>query len=70
MDSKTRPSFSGIVASQLFCPTCNKAQPVRQKLLLVLPSGDKIGYFCKVCGREIGAKQQESPPGQGWLSAT
>jgi hypothetical protein len=48
----------GIVAQSLFCPACKRAQPVRGKLLLVLPSGEKIGYYCKVCGAELGIKMQ------------
>ncbi len=68
MADATEPSFSGLEASQLFCPACGRAQPVARKLLLVLPSGDKIGYFCRQCGRQLAAKLQESPPDQGWNS--
>ncbi len=30
--------------------------PVRKKLLLVLPSGNKYDYVCAECGTPVGAK--------------
>lgn len=48
--------FDALEASELFCPTCRKAQPVRQHLLLVLPTGNKYEYRCSVCGTPVGAK--------------
>ena len=59
-------SFEGIEASTLFCPKCNKAQPVRRKLLLVLPSGEKHAYYCQVCGEEVGSKMEEDKSGPLW----
>lgn len=53
----------GIEAQSLFCPQCNQAQPVKGKLLLALPTGEKIGYYCAVCGAELGSKMQP-PPGR------
>ncbi len=58
---------AGIEAQSLLCPRCRVAQPVRKKLLLVLPEGDKYAYFCAVCGEQVGSKletNQERPP---WL---
>ncbi len=48
----------GIQAQSLYCPACGQAQPVKAKLLLVLPTGEKIGYYCRVCGAELGSKTQ------------
>jgi len=48
--------YDALEASELFCPTCRQAQPVRRHLLLVLPSGNKYEYRCGVCGTPVGAK--------------
>ena len=66
MTKKENGDFGGLEASSIFCPHCNVAQPVERKLLLVLPQGDKIAYFCQVCGARLGDKIQESPPDQGY----
>jgi len=49
-------NFGEFVATSLFCPTCRRATPARQKLLLVLPSGNKYDYVCRECGTAVGAK--------------
>lgn len=28
-------------ATELYCPRCNRAAPVRKRLLLILPQGEK-----------------------------
>lgn len=48
--------YDALEASELFCPTCGRAQPVRRNLLLVLPTGNKYEYRCAVCGTRVGAK--------------
>jgi len=53
-------SFAELEAQSLYCPECQKAQPVRLKLLLALPGGDKYAYYCQVCGTEIGTKMERS----------
>lgn len=59
-----RASFGGLEASSLYCPRCARAQPVRRKLLLVLPQGEKFAYYCRVCGEEVGTKlEQTQNPG-------
>lgn len=55
-------SFGRFNASSLYCPRCGKAQPVREKLLLVLPQGEKYAYYCSVCGEELGSKLDGSAP--------
>jgi transposase-like protein len=49
-------SFGELEAASLFCPRCKRANPVRKKLLLVLPSGNKYDYTCSVCGAQVGGK--------------
>lgn len=48
--------YDSFEASELFCGTCKQARPVRQHLLLVLPTGNKYEYRCAVCGTPVGAK--------------
>lgn len=49
-------SFGEFEATRLFCPRCKQANPVRKKLLLVLPDGNKYDYTCSVCGTQVGGK--------------
>jgi DNA-directed RNA polymerase subunit RPC12/RpoP len=51
-----RDSFGEFEATSLFCPRCKRATRARQKLLLVLPSGNKYDYVCAECGTAVGAK--------------
>jgi hypothetical protein len=48
--------FEELEASSLFCGTCKQAVPVRKKLLLVLPEGEKYDYLCSRCGSPVGSK--------------
>jgi hypothetical protein len=48
-------------ASELFCPRCRTARPVRQHLLLVLPSGNKYEYRCAACATPVGAREDNDP---------
>jgi len=43
-------------ATELFCPRCRRAVPVRKRLLLVLAQGDKYDYTCVYCGTSVGDK--------------
>jgi hypothetical protein len=49
-------SFKEFEASSLFCARCRRATPVRKKLLLVLPTGNKYDYTCSECGGAVGGK--------------
>jgi hypothetical protein len=51
-----RSQFDQFEVSELFCPSCRAARPVRQHLLLVLPTGNKYEYRCSVCGTPVGSK--------------
>jgi len=56
---KTPDQFEQLEASELFCPRCRKAQPVRQHLLLVLPTGNRFEFRCAVCGTSVGSKSDD-----------
>ncbi len=49
-------SYGEFNATELYCPRCKQAMPVRQSLLLVLPDGDKYEYRCARCGTSLGDK--------------
>ena len=51
-----RQSYKDFDATELFCPQCKKAVPVRKRLLLILPEGDKYDYNCVFCGTSVGDK--------------
>ena len=43
-------------ATELYCPRCRRAVPVRKRLLLVIPEGDKYEYICTFCSQSVGTK--------------
>jgi hypothetical protein len=54
--------FDKFTASELYCPKCRKSQPVRERLLLVLPSGELYEFLCSVCGSSLGERTVTGPP--------
>jgi len=52
--------FNQLEATTLFCANCKKAVPVRKKLLLALPGGDKFDYLCVYCGNSAGTKTERN----------
>jgi hypothetical protein len=48
--------FKDFDATELYCPICKQAVPVRKRLLLVLPEGDKYEYLCSFCSESVGSK--------------
>lgn len=50
-------AYRNFSASELYCATCQKAVPVREKLLLILPQGELHDYSCPKCGNIIGSKR-------------
>jgi hypothetical protein len=48
--------FESFKATELYCPKCKKAMPVRERLLLVLPEGEKYEYLCAYCGTSVGER--------------
>ena len=53
-----QPAYGQFEASSLFCPRCRQAVPVRKRLLLVLPDGDKYEYLCSFCSFSLGTKME------------
>ncbi len=56
--------FQSLRATELYCPNCKCAMPVRERLLLVLPEGEKYEYLCARCGASVGDRivKGESKP--------
>jgi hypothetical protein len=54
--------FGTFTASEIFCPKCRVAQPVRERLLLVLPSGELYQFLCSQCGTSVGERKVSGPP--------
>ena len=51
-----REQYKDFDATELFCPICKRAVPVRKRLLLVLSNGEKYDYTCTFCGTSVGDK--------------
>lgn len=54
--------FGAFTASELYCPKCKRAQPVRERLLLVLPSGELHEYLCSGCGSSLAERSVTATP--------
>jgi hypothetical protein len=52
----TADAYKEFDATELYCPRCKQAVPVRKRLLLVLPDGDKYEYLCAYCSASVGMK--------------
>ena len=48
--------FEQLRATHLYCQTCRRSMPTRERLLLTLPHGELYGYFCAQCGADVGTK--------------
>jgi len=46
--------FDQFQATELYCPRCGRSMPVRERLLLILPEGEKYEYLCAYCGTSVG----------------
>ena len=57
-----RDAYEQLEASLLLCPKCRQAQPVRKRLLLILPQGNKFDYLCTTCGSICGDKIEPDAP--------
>lgn len=49
--------FERLHASELYCGRCRTAQPVRERLLLVLPHSEMYDIRCAVCGDSVGTRE-------------
>lgn len=48
--------FREMEATELYCPRCREAVPVRKRLLLILPEGEQHEYRCAYCAESVGTK--------------
>jgi hypothetical protein len=48
--------FGNFTASELHCPKCRRAQPVRERLLLILPDGELHEFLCSRCATSLGKR--------------
>ncbi|HEY5908864.1 MAG TPA: hypothetical protein VIZ31_12535 [Vicinamibacteria bacterium] len=55
-------SYEDFQATALFCNRCGAPQPVRERLLLVLPDGELREYLCAACGTSVGSRKLQAPP--------
>lgn len=53
--------FGAFTASELYCPKCKRSQPVRERLLLVLPTGELHEFLCRTCGTSLGKRTVTGP---------
>ena len=53
-------NFEQLEATELYCPECRRAVPVKKFLLLILPDGDRYEYRCQFCGTKVGDKTDRS----------
>ena len=53
--------FGAFTASELYCPKCKSSQRVRERLLLVLPSGELYEFLCTSCGMSLGKRTVSGP---------
>ena len=54
--AKENGMYKEFDATELYCPKCKGPVPVRKRLLLVLPEGDKYEYLCGFCSESVGSK--------------
>jgi hypothetical protein len=53
--------FGKFTASELYCPKCKTSQPVRERLLLVLPTGELHEFVCSKCATSLGKRTVTGP---------
>jgi hypothetical protein len=53
--------FGDLTASELYCPKCQRSQPVRERLLLLLPTGELHEFLCSRCGASLGKRTVTGP---------
>ncbi|MBI5601724.1 MAG: cytoplasmic protein [Deltaproteobacteria bacterium] len=61
--NKRPAQYDQFEATELYCPRCRQAMPVRKRLLLVLPEGDKYEYRCAACLTTVGDKIEKNSEG-------
>lgn len=59
MRRQNQKQFENLRASELFCPRCRRAQPVRERLLLLLPRAELHEFRCTACGASLGTREDK-----------
>jgi hypothetical protein len=57
IDVRLMNKFKSLRASSLYCPKCKTAQPVRERLLLILPDRELYDYLCSSCATSVGTRE-------------
>ena len=60
MKTNRTKMFKEFDATELYCPRCKRAVPVRKRLLLILKEGDKYEYLCAFCSESVGTKMDKN----------
>ena len=55
-EAQRQAAFADFKASELYCPKCRRAVPVKERHLLYLPTGDLYDYICPFCGTSVGSR--------------
>jgi hypothetical protein len=53
--------FGEFTASELYCPKCKTSQRVRERLLLILPTGELHEFVCSNCATSLGKRTVTGP---------
>jgi endogenous inhibitor of DNA gyrase (YacG/DUF329 family) len=59
---QAQAQFEQFRATHLYCSTCRRSMPTRERLLLTLPTGELYGYTCAQCGADVGTKTNSASP--------
>lgn len=54
--------YDDFQATEIYCPRCRAAMPVRERLLLVLPDGDLYAISCTRCGTQLATQTRKEAP--------
>ena len=57
---EAKEGYGEFSATELYCPRCGMASPVRERLLLFLPDGELYEYLCLRCGTSLGEKRAKA----------
>ena len=57
--SRGEAQFDQLRATHLYCQTCRRSMPTKERLLLMLPTGNLHGYTCGTCGSDVGTKTEK-----------
>jgi len=61
MNHRQEEAYQDFDATELYCPSCKQAAPVKKRLLLILADGEKYEYTCVYCGTSVGEKTSSLP---------